>query len=424
MRVHVLGVGPIGSLLAFHLRRSLPITIPISLIVKTKARARDLRANGGIAIETGGMAVTQKGFDIEVFEPLEEVVFDMVYNKGGEMRLPSTKPFVPKRSGELDGTMNMEEINKPIESLIICAKAQHTLGIFKHMRRRLTPDSTVVLLQNGMGVYEQLVHNFYRNSLERPHFVIATTSHAARAKTQGSMFHTIHVGQGDLGFGIIPDPRSERDFERSKNDTTKPLLDRELSLDDIGVKGKSDRYSSLRATIAILNSPKALRPIWLPIADLQIRVKRKLVVNSIINPLTALLSTSNGMLFGHESARYITASVCDEAAAIFAKECSSTGHPTNLMADSAAAIETDVGEAPKGLCSSELQSEVMRVASRTALNYSSMLVDTWKGRETEIEFLNGYLRRLGKFYGVPTPYNNSLYNLMRLREAIVPTVRL
>jgi len=311
-----------------------------------------------------------------------------------------------------------------------------------------------------MGVYEQLVHNFYRNPLERPHFVIATTSHAARAKTQGSMFHTIHVGQGDLAFGIIPDPRNERNFESSKNDTTKPLLDRELSLDDICVKGKSDRYSSLRATVAILNSPKPLRPIWLPIADLQIRVKRKLVVNSIINPLTALLSTSNGVLFGHESARYITASVCDEAATVFAKEYSSTRHPTNLMTDSVTAIETDVGgnepfsdtqpqlpwgsgnqnedkqitaeqrqaqtpEAPpKGLCSSELQSEVMRVASRTALNYSSMLVDTWKGRETEIEFLNGYLRRLGKFYGVLTPYNNSLYNLMRLREAVVPTVRL
>jgi 2-dehydropantoate 2-reductase len=431
MRFHVLGIGPIGSLVAFHLRRVLPPALPVSLIVKTKSRARDLRTGGGIAIEHGGVPITQGGFDVEIFDPLEEVVFDLVYNKHGEMRLPTGAARTWRRDGELGSAESMDVIQKPIDSLIVCTKAQSTLGVFRRIRQRLTSKSTIVLLQNGMGVYDSLVSDMFRNPLERPQFILATTTHAARSKTHGSMFHTLHTGTGDLAFGIVPDPARERDFERSKWDQVAPSHERVLKLDDIAPNAHEaasrDRCASLRETIAALSNLTQLNPKWEPMSDLQVRLKRKLVINACINPMTAITQSSNGALFGNGPARHIARKVCDEAAAVFAQEATS-----DAAADASdAGLDATLGgsphkvpKAPMGLRSNELQAEVFRVARRSASNYSSMLVDMWKGRNTEIEYLNGYLHRLGLKYGVPTPSNDLLYDLIKLKEKVVPAARI
>ncbi|GJJ11205.1 hypothetical protein Clacol_005437 [Clathrus columnatus] len=437
MRFHVLGIGPIGSLIAFHLRRTLPQSTPVTLVVKSKSRARMIRAADGIAIETGGTSVVQKGFEVEIFEPLEEIVQDLVQ---GNTILPFTSSK-PKRVGELAPTKeNMDNLNRPIDSLIVCTKAQTTTGIFKRLKRRFTPQSTIVLLQNGMGVYEQLVTDVFRNPLERPQFVIATTTHAARAKSHGDIFHTIHIGHGELVFGVVPDPLNKRDFERSKDDPSVLIHERTLSLDDIAPSSQnptSHRYGTLRATVAALSGMVQLNPVWETFSDLQIRLRKKLVINAIVNPITALIGTSNGSLYGNEFVRHIIKALCDEACAIFAKEYAGTLNwvpnlsptPEKDEDDSNSRYsdsnDTPISEysIPRGLHSEELQREVSRVIQRTSLNYSSMLVDTWKGRETEVEYLNGHLRRMGRQYGIPTPTNDLLYNLIKFKEVAVPAVR-
>ncbi|KIJ55453.1 hypothetical protein M422DRAFT_151989 [Sphaerobolus stellatus SS14] len=428
MRIHVIGLGPIGSLVAFHLRRSLPRTIPITLVVKNPSRAREVRSLGGIAIESSGATSTQRGFDLEIFDPLEEVVFDLVYNKQG--------------AGSID------TMSQPIDTLIVCTKAHSTMGILRRIRRRLTANSTIVLLQNGMGVYDTVVHELFRNPLERPQFVLATTTHAARTKTHGSLFHTIHVSTGQLSFGILPDPQGERNFEASKWDVTIPQSQRTLSLDDIAPSphrtGRRDRCSNLRDTIAALSNLQYLKPSWEPLSELQLLMKRKLVVNSVINPLTALLQCSNGALYGNPHVEHISQGVCDEASTIFSRESLEGPGPDTILPpieeegpdDFRAPITLEapphehddavdvLHSIPSGLRSSELQEEVMRIARRTSMNYSSMYADIMKNRPTEIDYLNGYLRRLGKFYGVATPQNNVLYNLIKLREKMTPAVRI
>lgn len=446
MRFHILGIGPIGSLVAFHLRRTLPTSVPVTLVVKSRSRARALRAADGIAIETGGTSLVQKGYEVEIFEPLEEILQDFVYTKQGNMMLPTNKP---RRTGELLPTQeNMDNLNRPIDSLIVCTKAQTTAGVFKRIRRRFTPRSTIVLLQNGMGVYEQLVTDVFRNPLERPQFIIATTTHAARTKSHGNIYHTIHLGHGELVFGVVPDPLNERDFERSKYDVSEPSHQRVLSLDDISPKIEDpaeDRCGTLRATIAALSGMLQLNPVWETFSDLQVRLRKKLVINSIVNPITALIGTSNGALYGNEPVRYVIKAFCDEASAVFAREYAGTtnwvpslsspaeeGSQQNVenvqdnVQDNSSndvLISEDTSLLPRGLRSEELQQEVSRVIQRTSLNYSSMLVDTWKGRETEIEHLNGYIRRMGRQYGIPTPTNDLLYNLVKFKEVAVPAVK-
>lgn len=47
---------------------------------------------------------------------------------------------------------------------------------------------------------------------------------------------------------------------------------------------------------------------------------------------------------------------------------------------------------------------------------TSMLQDILAGRKTEVDIFSGEIIRLGKLYGVPTPYNQVLYDLIRFEE--------
>ena len=51
----------------------------------------------------------------------------------------------------------------------------------------------------------------------------------------------------------------------------------------------------------------------------------------------------------------------------------------------------------------------------TADHHSSMLQDIQKGRETEIDFLNGAIVRLGEQQGIATPINQALVELIRFK---------
>jgi 2-dehydropantoate 2-reductase len=68
-------------------------------------------------------------------------------------------------------------------------------------------------------------------------------------------------------------------------------------------------------------------------------------------------------------------------------------------------------------CDLDLEESVIRSARATAANVNSMLQDIRAGRMTEIDYLNGYVMRLGKQLGIDTPYNTTVYHLVKHREA-------
>ncbi|KAG1828085.1 ketopantoate reductase PanE/ApbA C terminal-domain-containing protein [Suillus variegatus] len=407
MRFYVLGLGPIGCLLAHNLRSVLPRTHPVTLIQKTAKQAwTPQNAAAKITIENQGIRQSTDGFDVEVF--------DKHSGAGGGVR------FNPKLSKEQSAgfTPSHEDLRtEPIETLFITTKAHSTAPALSRLAPRLNSRSTIVLLQNGMGLYEDLVERIFRNPESRPHFILASNTHGAWLK---SAFHVVHAGIGDITFGIVPDSR-KRDFEAAMADESKLVYERSLGLDDITRPDDPsfDQYRSLRHTVAVLQSLDALGCKWSPIADVQLAMRRKLVVNAIVNPLTAVLGCRNGGLFKDDSSQNMMRSVCEEAATAFRAQIEAdTQSWLDSLPPSVDKSQVPVGRVPKELGADALEREVLRVTHVTRGNMSSMLSDVRKNNPTEIDFLNGYLVRLGEQYNIPMPVNRALVQLVKMRCSI------
>jgi len=115
-----------------------------------------------------------------------------------------------------------------------------------------------------------------------------------------------------------------------------------------------------------------------------------LLVNSVINPLTAVLGVPNGRLIESE-------------------------HLLRLMrrlADEAVALARTVGVSVRD----DFWDQLTAVCRNTATNDSSMLQDVRQGRETEIEWINGAMLRIAGTCGVSMPTHRTVYDMVKALE--------
>jgi 2-dehydropantoate 2-reductase len=114
---------------------------------------------------------------------------------------------------------------------------------------------------------------------------------------------------------------------------------------------------------------------------------RKLLVNAVINPLTAILRVKNGEL---------------------------TQSPERLHLMRALFLETYEILSRYGLGDeSALWNNVLQVCEATKDNKSSMLQDVSLHKETEIESINGEICRLAREQGRQAPWNSAVTALVK-----------
>nr|WP_051985108.1 2-dehydropantoate 2-reductase [Geobacillus icigianus] len=113
----------------------------------------------------------------------------------------------------------------------------------------------------------------------------------------------------------------------------------------------------------------------------------KLVVNAVINPLTALLQVNNGALLEVAPYREMMVQLFDEVRQALA------------LADEQRAWE-----------------RIVHICRKTADNYSSMYMDLAHGRRTEIDAILGYVLQQGEARGVALPLIRFLFCAIKGKE--------
>lgn len=153
----------------------------------------------------------------------------------------------------------------------------------------------------------------------------------------------------------------------------------------LGLKfGQINTSEQKKRLVNITQLLNAVLPETLWCDDIETKQWLKLAINCVINPLTAIYDIKNGEV-SHEKFTETIKQLINEIVAI----ASFKGINLNKK---------------------QLFETVLLVAKQTSNNSSSMRCDIQQGRKTEIEYINGYIHRLGQELNIPTPKNTELYH--------------
>ena len=400
MRFHVLH-SPLGTLLAYHLRRTLPSKHVVSLISNHRDAVRkQTTPNKAVSLEHSGVITSVPNIDFEF--------------PGRSRRSPSKGSSGTSIVVGTAATPAEDQEPKPIESLIVTVPPSATRHTLNSLMHRLSPQSTIVLMQTGLGVYEELVTKLFPNPARRPHFIIGSPRHYAWLKRPN---HVVHSFIGSIDFSIVPDPRG-RDFEAILRSPDISSLDRGLRVADIANKGSDPQfaeYASLRNTVAVLSRLDALNVTWLPMREGEVVFRRDLVVRAVTDALAVTLGTPNGELLSTHYSRKLGETLIKEIHGAFRKQWD-----TELRSHFLGAEErlSRMPSLPKGLGRRALMGDLVRHLLVTKEYNAPMLSDIQIGTPTQLRYGLGYLAGVGQTYGFPMPTTSALYQTIRARESI------
>ena len=126
--------------------------------------------------------------------------------------------------------------------------------------------------------------------------------------------------------------------------------------------------------------------------DIQLKMLYKLLANASICPLGTILHTRNGDILDRPSTERIFNAILDEGISL----------AEHLL--------------PQGDFSASREF-ILTIIEKTRNNKCSMLQDIERGRRTEIDFINGFIVRESRKYGLKTPVNSAITELVRYLES-------
>ncbi|MCR4400512.1 MAG: ketopantoate reductase family protein [Syntrophomonadaceae bacterium] len=243
---------------------------------------------------------------------------------------------------------------RELDVVVVTVKSFDTAAVSQELARVIAPETLVVLAQNGYGNFEAAAASIPPRQLVLARVIFGSETLAAGASKVTVIADDVILGSPA---NLIPGERLEQ-------------LAAECSA----------------AGIPTRVSDQVLRYVW-----------GKIIYNSALNSLGAILEVPYGRLAEGEDSRALMDAIVREIFAVL----SAMGEQT-LWPDAEAYLEAFYGS----------------MVPSTAQHHASMLQDIQRGRRTEIEALNGAVVRLGRTHGVPTPVNEVVTRLVRAKERL------
>jgi 2-dehydropantoate 2-reductase len=226
---HVLGAGAMGCLWAVRLWQHPPLARRVALLLRSAEELETYRRHGGVTLEEGWEKPLREGDEV------------------GAGPIPTPVPAAA-----------VTDVGPPLSQLLVATKSQDVAAALHSVHARLTPDTCIVLLQNGVRVQREITDQYGADRV-----YCLSTSHGAWRR---GPFHVVHAGHGTAWLGQLEGNNAR-------------ALDALLAL--------------LPATaMQIDTDPHIARRLW-----------QKFAVNCAVNALTVLYDCRNGELLKIPQAR-------------------------------------------------------------------------------------------------------------------------
>lgn len=269
---------------------------------------------------------------------IQKAGFDVLFVSRGEQLKALRKGL--RISGIENDVIKVKVVSKPenADVTFVAVKAYDTERVSKQLSK--VDCGIACSLQNGIG-NEEILSKYIEN------VVGGITTYGANLKEYG---HVVFAGEGITHIGEYKGDGVDEVFE-------------------------------------VLNNSKINVEI---VEDIKEKIWEKTVINSAINPITALFRVENGMIVRNPHLW----SIAKRTALESEKVAESIGYFFDAV------------------------KVVREVAIKTAKNKSSMLQDVEAGRRTEIDFINGVIVKIGEKKGIDVCYNRFLWKAVKAIESI------
>ena len=303
-------------------------------------------------LTSAGVAVTMLGIWPDGLSALRENGARLVDANGNEQRFSVRVAEDPRDC-------------KNIKYALVLVKSWQTERAAPQLAECLPDDGLAITLQNGLGNKEILekylnkkIHHRDTENTEKKN------KKDSAVKNSRVALGTTTTGATLLGAGLV-----------KAGGEGKISIEAHPALGPVEEALKSAKFN-----VEIVSDAKSL--VW-----------GKLVINSAINPLTALLQIPNGELLNRPTARGLMRALAEETASV-------------AKAEKVKLPFKNPGDAAED------------VARKTALNHSSMLQDVQRRAPTEIDAICGAVVRIGKKHKIATPINDVCWQLV---QALTPS---
>ncbi len=238
--------------------------------------------------------------------------------------------------------------------VILTVKSYETGEVCRQISGLVGPDTYLFLAQNGYGNYEAAAEHIPEGRI-----ILGRVIFGAETLAWGHSRVTVIADDVLLG-----SPAHLIDL---------PIL---------------EKYAQIFNTAGIPTraSEEVMKYVW-----------AKIIYNSALNPLGAILEVAYGQLAANENSKSLMDEIIKEIFAVLAA----------------------IGqETPWANAEAYLQAFYGQMVPATVLHHASMLQDILRGRRTEIDALNGAVVELGKAYGVKTPVNEVVVAMLKAKEKL------
>ena len=353
-RIHILGVGTVGIFVA-HALAGIPNRPPLTLLLHRRKLWIDWHQDTGrpetLEVITEGLSDVRKNIDVERVRPSWKLV-----------REPPTD-------------------EDTIHNLILTVKGPRVLSALSLVSHRLNQRSTIVFLQTGMGILEEVNEKLFKDVEARPNYILGLITHGLYPEEP---FSVNHAGMGTTALGLVPKSPPERapDGAGQHKDVWPP----------------TSRYLLRTLTRTPVLAAAGFSP-----TDLMLLQLDKLAANAVIHPLTVMFDCKNGDLLFNNSFSRVMRLLLSEISLVIRSLPELQGVPNVQMRFS-----------PE-----RLESMIVSIVTTTAGHLSGMLREVRAGNETEIDYINGYFIKRGEEIGIKCVMNYMLLQLVKGKRIII-----
>lgn len=266
----------------------------------------------------------------------------------------------------------------PISHLIVTIPPASAVRSIFTILPRITSNTVVCFLQNGLGVAEAVNEAFFPNPVDRPLYVLGHMTHTLAPK-QGEPFTVQEIHQGKLML---------------------TALGHNLTHSQINYHPPSERNARIAHFLNLMSTLPRLQAGGYNLEEVMVKKLKRLIATAVLEPLTVVLGCNYEKLLKNSHANHMIDQLLGEILAVVARLPELRGS----------------NEIQYMIRRGDVRNHVYKRLMFLKNSSSRMMVQTMRGHQTDIDFLNGYFIKRGREVGVKCPVNESIVMMVKARH--------